>query len=412
MTINASPPTVRPPASGPRSIGPTLRRRIGRPISLAQAAKNAREGNNFDLLRLAAATCVVFGHSFAVLLQSEPLQWRSYYSWGFVGVVTFFAISGFLVARSWSGDPRLLSFALKRTLRLMPGLIVALLLTTLVLGPVVTTYPGRGYLEDPATKAYLLDNATLQINYSLPGVFIHNIYPVAVNGSLWTLPVEVKAYAIVAVVGLLGLLSRWRWAMLAVAVFAVLACIESLLRSVSVLTYFTAFLANIQMSPAVIAGVKTGLFTSGSQVFAVFAVAAMLYALRSTVWLRWDVAGLCVGAIVAAGFTDSQTAVLLPIVLSPYVILCLAFRTRSLIRLPAWFGDYSYGLYIYAFPVQQTISLAISPGSGWVMFFLALPITLACAAASWHFVERPALSLKTRFSGGELPAGASASSWA
>jgi peptidoglycan/LPS O-acetylase OafA/YrhL len=82
--------------------------------------------------------------------------------------------------------------------------------------------------------------------------------------------------------------------------------------------------------------------------------------------------------------------------LLPYVVLLLAYRTTHLVRLPQRLGDYSYGLYIFAFPVQQAVLQWFAPSSGWVTLALALPIVLALAVASWHFVEAPALTLKQR----------------
>jgi peptidoglycan/LPS O-acetylase OafA/YrhL len=347
----------------------------------------------------------VFDHSFGVLAQSEPFPRLQWVDWGAVGVIIFFSISGFLVTRSWVHDPRLLAFASKRALRLFPGLVVALLLTAFVLGPLVTIIPIHSYLEDPATKTYVLSNATLQINYALPGVFAHNIYPGAVNGSLWTLPVEVKAYAILAVLGLLGVFKRWRWALPLIAAGAVLACIPAIQSSVSIATRFNAFVADIQMSPIVMQQAKSGAFTAGMLILAAFAVAATLYGLRAFVVLRWDLAALAVVALVVAGLIGGMVPSIATVILAPYLVLCLAYLTHSYVSLPRRIGDYSYGLYIFAFPVQQTISQTLSPASGWTMFVLSMAITTVIAAASWHFIERPALGIKQRIAGGEPPAG-------
>src|ERR1700683_4407822 len=93
-------------------------RRLGRSVSLEQAAQESRADNNFALLRLLAAVAVIFAHSFDLLQSREPWIWANGYSWGDVGVITFFAISGFLVSRSWDRRPELLQFALRRALRL------------------------------------------------------------------------------------------------------------------------------------------------------------------------------------------------------------------------------------------------------------------------------------------------------
>jgi peptidoglycan/LPS O-acetylase OafA/YrhL len=375
-------------------------------VKLADAADTSRDRNNFDMLRLFAATCVVFGHSFDLLHVREPFpNVGGDLTWGFVGVLIFFSISGFLVSRSWARNPRFLPFALKRTLRLMPGLLVAILLSALVLGPLVSTEPLHLYLRDPATKSYILQNAELQTNYALPGVFAHNAYPTAVNGSLWTLPVEVKAYVFLALVGLLGLLTRWRRAMPIFAAVAVAVCATAVRPDLPLANHFGAALVDIQAAPALVHQVSLGSYNVYFELFAAFVVGAALYSVRDWVFLRWDLAALAVAGIVVAGIVGGPWPDLACVTLAPYLVLCLAYRTAAYVRLPRWFGDYSYGVYVYAFPVQQVISQLVTPHSGWILFLLAMPVTFGLAVLSWHFVERPALDLKTRLTGGERPAG-------
>jgi peptidoglycan/LPS O-acetylase OafA/YrhL len=373
-------------------------------VRLDHFTETARTANNFDLLRLVAAILVVFAHSFDLLQLPEPFLGIAPAGWGYVGVLIFFSISGFLVSRSWVSDPRLTSFALKRALRLLPALVVALLLSALVLGPLVTSEAPRAYFDSPATKAYVLDNTVMQSDFALPGVFLHNVYPGAVNGSLWTLPLEVKAYFLVALLGIVGLLSRRRFLMVAVAAFVVLACIDSLRPSVPGASHFVASLVDIQASPELVAQAKLGGFTVYAELLAAFTVGATLFALRRWVPLRWQL-GVCAVAgwgIATLAFHNATLAVS-TVVLGPYIVLCLAYLSVGFIRMPRSLGDYSYGIYIYAFPVQQTISDLLAPTSGWVMFALSLPITCVVAVASWHLVERRALGLKRRLVNAELP---------
>jgi peptidoglycan/LPS O-acetylase OafA/YrhL len=125
---------------------PGARRWVGRAERLEEAAEAGRGQNNFDLLRLLAAGCVLLGHSFDLLVRHQPFFKLENVSWGAIGVLVFFCVSGFLVARSWDTGPRVLAFAIKRALRLLPALAVALLLTAFVLGPLVTNLPVPTYL--------------------------------------------------------------------------------------------------------------------------------------------------------------------------------------------------------------------------------------------------------------------------
>jgi peptidoglycan/LPS O-acetylase OafA/YrhL len=372
-------------------------------VTLAEASDTGRARNNFDLLRLFAATSVVFAHSFDLLKIPQPFSPLKNVGWGEIGVLIFFSISGFLVTRSWARDPRIVPFVVKRSLRLMPGLVVALLLSALVLGPVVTSEPLRIYLRDPATKAYILNNAIMQSDFVLPGVFAHTVYPLAVNGSLWTLPLEVKAYLVVAVMGVLALVLRLKRAVIVVpvAIFATLACVNGVRPSLPAADHLVAWLADVQMAPSVVYSAKIGALTIYAELFAAFVIGAGLYSLRASVKLRWDLAAAAVAALVGVRLFDGQVPELAAVILLPYIVLCLAYLTAGMVRLPRRFGDYSYGIYIYAFPVQQTISFLVAPRSGWMMFALALPAAVALAVLSWHVVERPALNMKRRLARAE-----------
>lgn len=374
-------------------------------MRLDDVSSSGRASNNFDLLRLIAALFVVFAHSFDLLRIPEPFPHLAGLSWGFLGVVIFFSISGFLVSRSWDRNPHLIPFALKRTLRLLPALVVVLVLSALVLGPLLTSMPLRAYLDDPGTKAYVLNNVTMQSQYNLSGVFTHNVYPLAVNGSLWTLPLEVKAYALVALIGIIGLLSRWRVLMVGVAILAVVACINPLRSSVPGANHFVASLVNVQASPSLVYEAKLGTYTVYADMFAAFIVGAMLYSLRKWVVLRWELAALSIvalGGVIAVGGSAPEIGT---VILTPYLVLCFAYGTASIARLPRRFGDYSYGTYVYAFPIQQTISSLHHIGSGWLMFLFATPPTMVAAVLSWHLIERPALNIKRRLAGAESPPG-------
>ena len=368
--------------------------RTRKALALTAFIETGHKTNNFDLLRLVGALCVLFDHSFGLLRLPAPFPPIQGMSYGFVGVLIFFSISGFLVSRSWAGAPRLPTFAAKRAIRLLPALVVSSLVTALVLGPLVTTLDARTYFADPMTKAFVLGNSIFQTTYGLPGVFADLPYPGAVNGVLWTLPLELKAYFVVAVIGLLGFITRRKLLMLPVLAILVLVTIDSLRSSIPYGNHFLAWMADIQMAPSLVYRAKLGEFTVAAVLFAAFGSAATLFALRRWVKLRWDLALVAFGIWLLTLTLDGGSALTSAALLAPYVLLVVAYRTHHLVHLPRRMGDYSYGAYLYAFPVQQTISHTLSPSSGWVMFALALPITMALAVASWHVVERPALRLR------------------
>lgn len=161
-------------------------------------------GNNFDAIRIVAATMVLVSHHFALTGQLEP-SFLGVHSYGGLAVAIFFIISGYLVAASWQRDPNLWRFTLRRFLCIWLALTAVLILTAYGLGAWVTALPLKEYLTHGATANYLR-GLWLNIHYVLPGVFEHNPYPLGVNGSLWTIPLEVRCYIVLGLAGFIGLL--------------------------------------------------------------------------------------------------------------------------------------------------------------------------------------------------------------
>jgi peptidoglycan/LPS O-acetylase OafA/YrhL len=179
-------------------------------MSLDTASRERR--NNFDVLRLAAASLVLVSHSFVVVGHHEPTV--GHFQLGTLGVEIFFAISGFLVAKSWFSQPRLGAFVLKRALRIVPALAVTVAALAFVVGPAVSHDAPKAYFGAAQTYAYPVDNVAAvatggsvrHVSHDLPGVFATNP-DTSVDRSLWTLPIEAQAYMAIALLGIAGVLS-------------------------------------------------------------------------------------------------------------------------------------------------------------------------------------------------------------
>lgn len=324
---------------------------------------------------------MLFSHSFALTRGSDPVTWLNGETLGTVGVSLFFGISGFLIARSWTVAPQLGVYGAKRALRLLPALYVVVLLSVFVLGPIYTSLSLGSYLTDPHTYGYLLRTSVLYtVGGHLPGVFDHNFASSAVNGSLWTIPIEALCYLAIAMLGISGLLRR-RWA--------------------PALAFVVLWVAMSPRVPTTDLGSGHATTLDGSELLtairlaAIFFGGALLYLHRERVPLRWDWLAVMLAIFLACSRTDWVP--FLAVVLFPYLVLVLAYRTPPSWRRITAPGDVSYGLYLYAFPVQQaliaSLGSSLAPGE---LFILALPITYLLALASWRLVERPALGRKPK----------------
>ncbi len=326
--------------------------------------------NNFDVLRLLAAWAVLVSHSYALVGRPEPLhQFNT--TLGHVGLLIFFAVSGLLIRRSWELDPSPRDFWIKRALRLLPGLAVVALATSFVLGPLVTRASMSTYFSSVETWIYPVRIVgLLTFGADLPGVFPDSTYSGSVNGPLWSLPIEVFAYLLLFLLGITGLLkSRTMVTALAVAGLA-----------------WAAWWVTVT-SPSI----------GAVSVLAAFALAAAAYGWRDRLVLSHPVAAVVFSTCVLTGLGPEPLAVVTWTVSAVYLSFWFAYALPPLGRTLTRWGDASYGLYIWAFPVQQTIIQWLGPDTHpWTVIGLATPVVWLLALASWRLVERPALARKPR----------------
>lgn len=333
--------------------------------------------NNFNLMRLVAAFLVLFSHSFALstgLSSEEPLRTDLGITFGHIAVDIFFVASGFLVTGSLLARGSVVTFLRARALRVYPGLIVSVLLTVFVFGAFVTTLPFTSYISNTSTITFLLKNTSLVTNvaFTLPGVFEANPWKLAVNASLWTLPYEIAMYV--------GLASLW--------------LIWSRLKK-NWLGEFGRILV-VVAALSLAAHVASHFFWRDSgllRLTAMFFVGASFYFLRDRITLSPGVFAVMGIALVLSALHRQVFFIVYTFTL-PYLVFCLAYLPKGRIRAYNKVGDYSYGLYIYAFPIQQSLAFFM-PGIGVTeMLFLSTLLTGFAAVISWHVIESRALRLK------------------
>ena len=237
---------------------------------------------------------------------------------------------------------------------------------TFVLGPSVTTLPLHTYFSDPQPYSFFAVNSSLlAIRSFLPGVFETNRYIGVVNGSLWTLPGEIQMYAYVAAMGVLGVLgSRSRFAIVLglLVAFAMIAHDRVNMVSLPEFYSFGAF----------------------------FAAGACCWMYRDHV----PVSGPLLFALVSLCFITYPGAAYLLVFAATTAYFCLWFVYVPGLQSFSRLGDYSYGLYLYGFPMQQLVAWKFPTLGPWTLLATSFPLALAFGMVSWHLVEKPALKLK------------------
>ncbi len=329
--------------------------------------------NNLNLLRLIAALMVLYAHSFA-FYGNPPAGFLGLTSYGGLGIDIFFIISGYLIVKSWDFTPSAANFLIKRSLRIFPALIVVVLICMFILGPMFTTLTVSDYFAHPQFWPYL-KNIILSPVFYLPGVLEHARVANAVNGSLWSLPVEFFMYLVVIGLGLLFRSGRWVYA--AAAAFFALMVIFWCWRDAPVTVVYGTDVRQIFL---------TGIY---------FMIGACFAKWRLERW--FSLSGVCV--LIVATILVVPYAPISKVVLwftLPYVVLAYGLSSSRLGRWINRVGDCSYGVYIYAFPVQQFVLLKFPEISYPVYLFVTIAITLVLGYASWHLVEKRVLKYKPK----------------
>lgn len=349
-----------------------------------------RRQNSFDALRLLFALFVIFNHSYALLLLPDPLEVISgfRYDFGKLGVTGFFAISGYLVTQSWLRNPNPFRFVLARALRIFPAFWVALLFSVLIAATVTTN--AYEFLSGPYTWRWVSRNALFiwqGFGTGMPGAFEGNPFPGGANGSLWTLTYELRCYAVVLLLGMTTLLAQRRlmWVVIAALTLYYFKSVMNIGLAFR-LGYYDLYLAFATGMLIASSGYRSSIIS-----IAGVSLCAMLAQLNHLPGDHWWYAPLQMAiAVVIVRLANSQT------------LMRFAFRS----------GDYSYGLYVYAFPLQQlVIALLGDYASPFLVCLLTLASTFPLAILSWHSLEKRALrwlqtiSIKLPFTKKPIPTG-------
>lgn len=330
--------------------------------------------NNLNLIRMIAASAVLVSHAWPIALgpeAPEPMKGLTGYSLGSLSVFVFFAVSGFLITQSFERTSSRTSFLLARGLRLFPGLAVNLIFVAFVLGPIVTVLPAALYFSMAEPYTFTLRNLALfPLVFDLPGVFEDQPWT-SVVGSIWTLRHEVMCYAAVFLAGLAGAWKGRRPAAIALSIYAIL---------------WLTIRFDFVTLPEII--------TALHRLSVPFAMGTALYVWRDAIPLSLPIA-VCLALLAALAKGTMLYLPALSLAIA-YATFWLAYIPGGWVRSYNRLGDYSYGIYIYAFPLQGAAVWLMGPQTPWENILWSFPPTLVLSVLSWHIIEKPGMALKPR----------------
>jgi peptidoglycan/LPS O-acetylase OafA/YrhL len=320
-------------------------------------------GNCFDIIRHIAALLVLISHHFVLSGKAEPII-PGYNSLGGIAVISFFAISGFLITRSFIDSSCLKSYAIKRIARIFPALIMCAFVMVYVMGSVPAFGGGASYVTTPGA---LIDFLRISVmgRADIQPLTAGLVFSESLNGSLWTLKIEFALYCVTAL-----------------ALVLVRKPLVPLLMILALCVVYSACSASQHPLAA-----KLAIY---SIVSIAFWTGSLMHFLRQGLYQRSTNMLVTIAALVImiVAFKVGLTWILATISFS---LLTLTLGTILTDRLIKSRFDISYGLYLYAFPIQQLVINHAGLGFYQSMLISAV-LTTVFASASWVFVEKPVLS--------------------
>ncbi|MFD1754691.1 acyltransferase family protein [Rufibacter sediminis] len=348
------------------------------------------KANNFDLLRFLLAVAVIYSHCYVIyygaVRDTEPFMLfsQNQTDLGGIAVNGFFIISGFLIVSSYRHSKSTLEFLKKRILRIYPGFIVAFLISMLVLGPLGTfdqAHPQGNvaqYFEFLRKKLLLLNLFTLQAPSAVL-CFQPSPLPNQLNESLWTIQYEFICYLTVPFIAFFKVFRR-KW--VAVLVFTA-AYLLLVLQASSQLFLWEGYQGKLISNPVYF-----------PRFFTYFFAGCCVYLFRRRLQRNHLLALLALSSLITSMVWFGGFDLVAPFSLT-YLLFYIAYLPHIQLQNFTRYGDFSYGTYLYAWPIQQLVMLfaggQLTPGS---LFLVSFAFTVVAAYASWHGIEKHFLKLK------------------
>ena len=339
-----------------------------------------RGNNNFDLIRSFLAVLVIFGHSFYLFSSNgwrEPITIlvENNFS-GTLAVGGFFFISGIFISQSFHTHHSIFSFVVMRIARLYPALIICIILSAFLLGPVVSKLSYLDYISNSGPYCYFLKNWLIIQHYSpnycsdlsaiyLPGVFQNNFFPNAVNGSLWTLKPEIICYCYLLIFGIVGVLNRL---IFTIPFIFILIILQNFYPDFFYYFNQTSYSDNLKIALCFLSGV-------------------FAFSIKSFIKISFKYFLFFIFLLLCSWNYPIKEY---------FLYLCLFYgllilgSNKYLLKIKLS-GDYSYGIYIYGFPIQQIFNHFFPSLNSYPSNLFTIPSTILIAYFSWHIIEKPSL---------------------
>lgn len=329
-----------------------------------------RDRNNLDLFRIIASCLVIVGHSYVLFPKGNQEDvfrlWTTFTYSGALAVKLFFFISGLVVTNSLLQKKDIVDFAISRTFRIFPALLLVLVATSLIIAPFLSSFSPAQYFDTPSVYVYIKQNIVLNTNYNLPKVFEKNTYANAVNGSLWTLPYEVGCYLFLCAMFLLSIITHKKIG----SIICIAIIIDTLLPQKLFLNWLWDNNEIIYLPASFFAGVLLALNKDKYYIsFRHFIGFALL------TYLLWH---------------------------TKYAEILFCFSMFSLtlyVSSLQWFMklkpkyDFSYGIYLWGFFVQQNAEYFMPGSNIYLKMILSLIISIVFGALSWFIIEERSIRL-------------------
>jgi peptidoglycan/LPS O-acetylase OafA/YrhL len=355
--------------------------------------------NNFDFLRLVLALTVIYTHSFVIYQgaehATEPLWNHSLrqLSFGTAALNFFFVISGFLVLQSYERSKGATEFLIKRVLRIYPGFLMVCILCALFFAPL-----GTGAKDNPFSGYFTFIKAIdwpkfwsaslLLFPLKLPPSFVHLPLAKSINGAIWTIWYEFIFYLLVMLFGMFGVYKK-KWMLISISfVFFLLNCIHYPVYS----NYNINYVIEWKIGALGFSQIERILNLEHFSMF--FFAGACFYYYRDYIISTRFLTALAILVLVVT-IRWIKVFELAQAVFGSYLLFWVAFYKKIRLHNFAKYGDYSYGTYLYGWPVQQLVMYYF--GAGLTLYgtmFLSLALVIPFAMFSWYFVEKPFLNLK------------------